>query len=159
MTSIPFLNSARAPAGRRVRVTIVRDGGTCFIPVPFDPRSVFGKVRAPVTVTLKDYTFRSTIAVMGGAMCIPFRASHREATGLQGGETVSVTIALDTAIRKVKPPADLVRALKARRGAWERWRRLSYTHQKEHVEAIMEAKKPETRARRVAKAVALVVHG
>ena len=47
------------------RTKIVRDGSMCFIPVPFDPKPLFGKVRAPVKVTLNDYTYRSTIAAMG----------------------------------------------------------------------------------------------
>ena len=47
------------------RTTIVRDGAACFIPLTFDPRAVFGKVRAPVKVTLNGYTYRSTIASMG----------------------------------------------------------------------------------------------
>lgn len=135
------------------RTTIVRDGSTCFIPVPFDPRPVFGKVRAPVEVTLNGYTYRSTIASMGDGPCIPLRRSHREAAGLEGGETLSVTLALDTAKREVEPPPDLVKALKAAPPAWERWRQLSYTHQREHVEAVLEAKKHETRARRIEAAV------
>ena len=136
------------------RTTIVRDGSACFIPVPFDPRTVFGKVRAPVRVTLHGYTYRSTIASMGDGPCLPLRRSHREAAGLEGGETLAVTLELDTAERVVEPPADLARALAAAPLARERWRALSYTHQREHVEAIEEAKKPETRARRIAAAVA-----
>jgi hypothetical protein len=141
---------------KRYRTTIVREGSMCHIPVPFDPAAVFGKVRAPVKVTLNGYTFRSTIAAMGGPPCIPFRKSHREAAGLEGGETLTVVLELDTDARVVTPPADLVKALKAKPGALERWKALSYTHQREYVEAIEEAKKPETRARRVAKAVAMV---
>ena len=86
---------------------------------------------------------------MGGPPCIPLRKSHREAAGLEGGETLEVRLDLDTEKREIKPPADLVRALKAAPPAWERWRALSYSHQREHVEAIEEAKKPETRARRI----------
>lgn len=138
------------------RATIVRDGSTCFVPVPFDPRTVFGRVRAPVEVTLNGYTYRSTIASMGNGPCVPLRRSHREAAGLEGGETLDVTLALDTAKREVKPPADLVKALKAAPPAWERWQRLSYTHQREHVEAVLEAKKDETRRRRIAAAVRAV---
>ena len=138
------------------KTSIVRDGSMCFIPVPFDPRPVFGKVRAPVEVTLNGYRFRSTIASMGDGPCVPLRRSHREAAGLQGGETLAVTLALDTAKREVAPPADLVKALKAVPAAWERWRALSYTHQREHVEAILEAKKEETRKRRIEGAVRMV---
>jgi hypothetical protein len=125
----------------------------CFIPVPFDPKPVFGKVRAPVTVTLNGYTYRSTIAAMGGPPCIPLRRSNREAAGLEGDETIAVRLDLDTAAREITPPADLVRALKAEPPAWDRWRELSYSHQREHAEAITQAKKPETRARRIAAAV------
>jgi hypothetical protein len=136
--------------------TIIRDGVMCAIPVPFDPKPVFGKVRAPVTVTLNGYTFRSTIAAMGGPMFIPLRRSHREAAGVEGAETLTVTLALDTAPRTVAAPADLARALKAAPGAPEAWKALSYTHQREHVEAIEGAKKPETRTRRIAAALAMV---
>lgn len=127
----------------------MREGSICLIPVPFDPRPVFGKARAPVKVTVNGYTYRSTIASMGEGPCIPLRRSNREAAGLEGGETLPVTLELDTEKREVKPPADLVKALKAATPAWERWRDLSFTHQREYVEAIAEARRPETRARRI----------
>ena len=125
----------------------------CFIPVTFDPKAVFGKVRAPVKVTLNGYTYRSTIAAMGGPPCIPLRRSNREAAGLEGDETIEVRLDLDTDVRKVKAPADLVKALKVAPPAWQKWRALSYSHQREYVEGIVGAKKPETRARRIAAAV------
>ena len=138
------------------KTTIYRDGPMCFIPVPFDPKPVFGKVRAPVTVTLNGYTYRSTIASMGGTVCIPLRRSHREAAGLEGGETLRVTLALDTQKRDVELPPDLAKALKAAPSAWERWGELSYTHRREHVEAVLGAKRPETRTRRIENAVRLL---
>jgi uncharacterized protein YdeI (YjbR/CyaY-like superfamily) len=58
--------------------------------------------------------------------------------------------------REIKPPADFVKALKAAPPAWEQWRQLSYSHQREHVEAIEEAKKPETRARRIENALRMI---
>ena len=125
----------------------------CFIPLTFDPKSVFGNVRAPVKVTLNGFTYRSTIAAMGGPPCIPLRRSNREAAGLEGGETLDVRLDLDTDTREVKPPADLVKALKAAPPAWERWRELSYSHQRECVEAVRQAKKLDTRARRIKGAV------
>ncbi len=134
-------------------VKIVREGSMSFIPVPFDPKSVFGKVRAPVKVTLNGYTYRSTIAAMGGPPFIPLRKSNREAAGLEGGETLEVRLDLDTEKREVKPPADFVKALKAAPPAWDRWQEMSYTHQREYVEALADAKKPETRARRLENAV------
>jgi len=135
------------------QTTIVREGSMCFIPVPFDPKPVFGKVRAPVQVTLNGYSYRSTIADMGLGPCIPLRRSNREAARLVGGETLSITLKLDTEKREVKPPADLVKALKSSPPAWDRWHELSYSHQREHVEAIESAKKPETRASRIARTV------
>lgn len=138
------------------RATVVRDGSLCLIPVPFDPREAFGKVRAPVKVTVGGHTYRSTISTMGEGPCVPLRRSHREAAGLEGGESVPVTIELDTETREVEPPRDLVKALEAAPPAWERWRELSFTHQREHVEAIEGAKKPETRARRIEAAVEMV---
>ena len=141
---------------RTFRTRVVRDGSTCFIPVPFDPKPVFGKVRAPVRVTLNGYTYRSTIASMGDGPCLPLRRSHREAAGLEGGERLSVTLELDTQKREVEAPRDLVRALKGVPGAWQRWAELSFSHQREYVEAIEEAKKPETRTRRIEGAVRMV---
>lgn len=128
----------------------------CFIPVPFDPKPVFGKVRAPVKVTVGKHTYRSTIASMGDGPCIPLRRSNREAAGLEGGETLKVTLELDVAPREIVAPADLKKALKAVPGAWDRWGEMSYSHQREYVEAIVEAKKPETRTKRIVGAVALV---
>ena len=146
--------------GKALRVvfkgTVKRHGGPGFIELPFDPKAVFGKVRAPVKVTLSGYTFRTTIAAMGGPACIGLRTSHREAAGLEGGETIEVRLDLDDQPRVVTPPADLVKALKAAPSAWDRWRELSYTHQREHAEAIAGAVKPETRIRRLAAAVAQI---
>jgi hypothetical protein len=135
------------------KVTIAREGSMCWIPVKFDPKKEFGEVRAPVKVTLNGYTYRSTIFAMGGPPFIPLRKSNREAAGLEGGETLEVRIELDTDKREVKPPADFVKALKAAPPAWERWQGLSYTHQREYVEALAEAKKAETRARRMESAI------
>ena len=140
-------------ASKTFQGRIVRNGSACYIPLPFDPKAVFGRVRAPVKVTVNGHTYRSTIAAMGGPPCIPLRASHREAAALEGGETIEVRLDLDTEVREVKPPADLVKALKAAPPAWDRWQELSYTHQREHAEAIAEAKKPETRTRRIDNAV------
>jgi len=125
----------------------------CFIPVTFDPKTVFGKVCAPVKVTLNGYTYRSTIAAMGGPPRIPLRRSNREAAGLEGGETLEVRLDLDTDTREVTPPADFLKALKAAPLAWHRWCELSYSHQREYAESIEGAKKPDTRARRIEAAV------
>src|SRR5262245_18741551 len=128
----------------------------CYVAVPFDPRPVFGKVRAPVKVTLNGYTYRSTIAAMGGEMFLPLRRSNRAPAGLLGGEPLSVTLELDTEKRETRPPADLVKALKAAPPAWDRWRELSFTRQREPVEAVEQARPPETRQRRIERAVRYV---
>lgn len=138
------------------KALIVRDGSACFIPVPFDPKPIFGKVRAPVRVTLNGYTFSSTIASMGGTVCIPFRKSNRKAAGLDGGETLDVTLEPDAQERRVNPPSDLIVALTRSSGGWDQWQQLSYTRQREDVEAIEGAKKPETRERRIARVVTKV---
>jgi len=132
-----------------VVVEIYREGSMCFIPVPFDPKAVFGKVRAPVKVTLNGYTYRSTIAAMGGTVCIPLRKSNREAAGLAGGETLAVEIALDQEAREVLLPPDLEQALLADKRASNAWQALSYSHKREHVESIRNAKRAETRSRRL----------
>jgi hypothetical protein len=144
------------PAARTVRVKLQREGAMCAIPVTFDPREVFGKLRAPVKVMLNGYSYRSTIFSMGGASFIPLRKSNREAAGLEGSETLRVTIALDLATREVAIPSDLARAMRAAPGTKARWDALSYTQRREFAEAIAGAKKPETRARRVAKALAVL---
>ena len=87
----------------------MRTGAACFIPLTFDPKAVFGKVRAPVKVTVNGYTYRSTIASMGGTTCIPLRRSNREAAGLEGHETLDVRLDLDTDKREIAPPSDLRR--------------------------------------------------
>jgi uncharacterized protein YdeI (YjbR/CyaY-like superfamily) len=83
----------------------------------------------------------------------------REAAGVRGGETVPVTMERDTEARTITPPADFARALKANREAQATWDKLSYTHRREHVEAIEGAKKPETRLRRIEKSVELLAAG
>jgi len=152
-TSLRMAKSTQRPASKTFKTTILRDGSMCAIPLTFDPKSVFGKVRAPVKVTVNGYTYRSTVASMGGPPFIPLRRSHREAAGLQGNETLNVRLDLDTDTREVKPPADLVKALKAAPPAWDRWGELSYTHQREYADAVEDAKKPDTRERRIRAAV------
>lgn len=117
----------------------------------------FGQGKRPkVTVTLKGYTYRSTVSVMGGKFMLPLAKVHREAAGVTGGDKVEVTLELDTAPREVEVPKDLAAALK-KAGARAAFDKLAFTHRKEHVRAIEEAKAAETRARRIEKAVAMVL--
>lgn len=132
---------------RTFKAKIIREGPACFIPLDFDPKPVFGKVRAPVKVTLNGYTYRSTIASMGGQICLPLRKSNREAAGLEGGEILEITLELDADERTIEIPADLEKALTP--SGQKKWNTLSYTHRKEHAAAVAEAKKPDTRKRRI----------
>lgn len=108
-----------------------------------------------VTVTLKGYTYRSTVFVMGGKYMLPLAKGHRAKAGISDGDKVEVTLELDTAPREVEVPKDLAAALK-KAGLTKDFAALAYTHRKEHVRAVEEAKAPETRLRRIEKAVAMV---
>jgi hypothetical protein len=144
----------RRGGGRRFSAVIVQDDNTsgCFIWLPLSPKAVFGKARAPVAVTINGHLFRTTTFTMGGRHFIPLNRGNRDAAGVGPGDRVDVVMAADAAPRVVKAPADLSHALDAA-GATAAWSKLSYTHQREHVEAIDDAKKPETRARRIARCV------
>jgi uncharacterized protein YdeI (YjbR/CyaY-like superfamily) len=111
--------------------------------------------RPPVKVTINGYTYANTVAVMGGRYMIGVAAEHRAAAGVQAGDEVQVTLELDAGPRTVEVPADLAEALQAA-GATDAFERLAFTHRKEHVRAITDAKKPETRERRIAKAVEMI---
>jgi Bacteriocin-protection, YdeI or OmpD-Associated/Domain of unknown function (DUF1905) len=117
----------------------------------------FGQGKRPkVTVTLKGYTYRSTVAVMGGKFLLPLAKEHRQKAGVKDvDEKAEITLELDTAPREVDVPKDLAAALK-KAGLTKDFAALAFTHRKEHVRAIEEAKAPETRLRRIEKAVAMV---
>ena len=140
-------------SSKTFKTTLLHEGNLTGIEVPFDPKTVFGKTRAPVKVTLNGYTYPSTIASMGGRFLIPLAKVNREAAGLTGDETLDVRLDLDTETREIKPPADLAKALNATPPAWDRWKELSYSHQREYARSAEEAKKPETRERRIEAAV------
>lgn len=112
--------------------------------------------RPPVRVSLNGFVYRTTVAPMGGAFWIPVAREIREGAGLTAGELVNVEIALDTEPRTVEVPGDFQAALDALPGLREKFEKLAYTHRKEHVRAIEDAKTPETRARRIAKAVEML---
>ena len=135
------------------RTTLLQSGNNVGIVIPDEIVEGFGAgKRVPVTVTLKGYTYRSTVAVMGGRCMVGLNAAHRAAAGLAGGEEHEVTIEQDSAPRTVDVPDDLASAL-AGAGLTEAFEALAYSHRKEHARSVTEAKKPETRQRRVAKIV------
>ena len=108
-----------------------------------------GGKRPPVTVTVGAHTYRTTVAPMGGAFWIPLSAEHREAAGVQAGQEVDVRVELDTAPRETPLPKDLAAALDEDATAF--FHALAASHRKEWVRWVEEAKKPETRAARIAK--------
>lgn len=109
--------------------------------------------RPPVRVTINGYTYRNTVAVMGGQYMIGVAAEHREKAGISAGDVITVELALDTEPRVVVMPDDLAQALATHAAARAHYERLSYTNRKEIVRSIEEAKSDATRQRRIAKAV------
>ncbi len=105
-----------------------------------------------VALVVNGYAYRSTVFVMGGDFMVPFSSEHRKNAGLKAGDKIAVQIAVDTEPRTVEVPEDLARALESA-GLTQAFDKLSYTHRKEHVRAINEAKAPETRIRRIEKAI------
>ena len=110
--------------------------------------------RPPVRVTLNGYTYRNTIAVMGGRYMVGVSADVRAASGVKGGDTVDVEIVLDDQPRVLEVPADFAAALDAEPAAKAAFEKLSYSNKRRHVEPIQQAKAAETRARRIEKSVA-----
>lgn len=158
--------ASKAPVFRTYETEVLSDpdgSAMTALSVPFDGKEVFGKARAPVVVRVEGkkstgYEFRSTLCVMGGERFIPLRKSNRDASGVVAGEKVRVTLTLDDKPRVVKAPKDLQAALKAAGAmAVQAWKNVSFTHQREHVEAIEGAKRPETRERRIEACVAMVL--
>ena len=134
--------------------TIVELGGKTAtgLPVPDDVVAQLGAgKRAPVRVTIGGHTYRTTVASMGGRFLVPLSAENRTAAGVAAGDDVDVDIALDDAPREVTVPDDLAAALDPKTRAI--FDALSYTHRKEWVRWVEEAKKAETRTTRVAKTV------
>jgi Bacteriocin-protection, YdeI or OmpD-Associated/Domain of unknown function (DUF1905) len=127
--------------------------GDGFVELPFDVKKEFGKARPPVRISINGYSYRSTVCVYGGNYFVPVCKANQEAAGVNEGETVSVTIAVDNEVREVEPPPELSAALAKNRKAKSRWEELSYTNKKEHAAAMLQAKKPETRARRLEKII------
>lgn len=109
--------------------------------------------RPPVRVTVAGYTYRTTVAPMGGRFLVPVSAANRAAAGLTAGAEVTVDIELDTDSRDVAVPPDLAAALEPHPGARAYFDGLATSHRKEWVRWIEESKKAETRAARVEKAV------
>jgi Bacteriocin-protection, YdeI or OmpD-Associated/Domain of unknown function (DUF1905) len=141
-------------AAQRFEAVLERRGQGTVVEVPFDVREAFGQARPPVRGTIEGVPFRSTIAVYGGRSYLGFRRELREAAGVEPGETVAIEVERDDEPREVSVPEDLAAALSEDVDAQAAWDRLSYTHRREYVEALDEAKREETRRRRLESTIA-----
>ncbi len=137
------------------KTTLKAEGNNTGIEVPPDVMTALGTSKKPaVVVTVAGYTYRSTVAVMGGHYMIALSRANREAAGVKGGDDVEVTLELDTAPRTVEIPDDLAAALAEKPGAAAAFDALAPSKKKEFVRQVVEAKAEDTRNRRVAKIVA-----
>ncbi len=103
-------------------------------------------------VTIVDFSYRSTVAVMGGQFLIPLSQERRAAAGVEAGQTIAVTMELDTEPRTVEVPEDLAAALEAA-GKTAAFEKVAPSMKKEHVRQVEEAKTQETRERRIARII------
>jgi hypothetical protein len=139
------------------RATIRLGGKTATgIPVPAEVVERLGTGRRPpVRVTIGDgYSYRSTVATMGGEFMLPLSAEHRAGAAVAAGDQVDVRLELDTEPREVTVPADVAAALDAEPDARSSFDDLSYSRKLAHILPIEQAKTSETRQRRIDKAVA-----
>ena len=143
---------------KRFRAVLEKDtdSSATAIAIPFDVEKAYGaRGRVPVRGTLNGFAFRSSVFPMGGGChWLVVNRDMREGAKIKAGETISVVMERDDEPRVITPPEDFARALAANKAALAAWDKLSYTHRKEYARAIEEAKKPETRARRIEKAIA-----
>jgi hypothetical protein len=135
---------------------VVNDGGGAWVEVPSSVVAALGGGgRIPVQATFDGVAYRGSIASMGGCMALGILKSIRAELGKGDGDGVTVTLERDAGERTVDVPDDLAAAL-AEAGLREAFDKLSYSHRREHVNAVNDAKKPETRARRIAKALEML---
>jgi Bacteriocin-protection, YdeI or OmpD-Associated/Domain of unknown function (DUF1905) len=139
----------------RFHTTILQGDKTATgIRVPDEVVAALGAGKRPaVAVTINGFTYRSTIAVLGGDYMVGVSAENRAGAGVAGGDEVDVDIELDTAPREVTVPPELAAALAAEPKAAETFERLSYSNKSWHVLQFTGAKTEETRQRRLAKSI------
>jgi hypothetical protein len=145
----------------RFHTTILQSGRTATgIEIPEEIVTALGGGRRPaVTVTINGFTYRSTVAVMGGAYMVGVNADNRAGAGVKGGDEVDVDIELDTAPREVAVPAELAAALDAEPAARRTFDGLSNSNKSWHTYQVENAKSDETRQRRIAKSIEALREG
>jgi Bacteriocin-protection, YdeI or OmpD-Associated/Domain of unknown function (DUF1905) len=137
------------------RATIELGGKTATgIAVPDEVVAALSAGKRPaVKITVGGHTYRTTVAPMGGRFFVPLNATNREAAGVAAGDEVDAVIELDTAPREVDIPDELTEALAGNDGARRFFEQLSFTHRKEWVRWITDAKRTETRLARIDRTV------
>lgn len=145
----------------RFRTTILAAGKTATgMVVPDKVIEKLGTSKRPaVSVTINGFTYRSTVAVMGGKFMIGVSAKIREGAGVAAGDVVDVELELDTAPRVLEVPTDLMKALGRDKDAKALFESLSYSRKQRLTLPIEDAKTPETRQRRVDKAIQALREG
>ena len=130
-------------------------GGGTFIPVPREVNDQLGlKGKPKVQAVIAGLPYRGSLMPMGdGTFCLGVLKSIQQAAGVKQGDTIEVLLELDTEPRTVEPPPDLANALARDKKAAATWEKLSYTNKKEMARSLEEAKKPETRKKRLRSAV------
>ena len=123
------------------------------VEVPAEVVERLGSKRPKVRVTINGYTYHSSVAPMNGTFMLGISAEVREQAGVAAGDRVDVELELDTAPRDVTVPADLAKELKREPAAKRAFEDLSFSRKRWYAEGIEGAKKPETRRRRVEKAI------
>lgn len=134
-----------------------RQGGA-GVEIPIDVKQYFGKAGlVKVKATFDDYPYRGSLAPMGGGKhFLGILKEIRAQIGKEPGDFVCVTIEPDNEPRKVEIPDDLLVELNKNPKLLAGFNKLSYTHQKEHVKAITEAKRAETRTSRIQKCLQMI---
>lgn len=115
-----------------------------------------GGKRPRVTITINGHSWKSRVAIMRGRYLLGLSNANRQAAGIATGDEVEIDVEYDAESPVVTEPADFARALDADPVARAAYDRLAYSHKREHVLAIEGAKKPETRARRIERALAML---
>jgi len=135
-------------------------GGGAFVEVPFDVEKVFDSKRPKVKAMIEGIPYRSTLMRMGSEHHIlGVLKDIREQIGKSFGDEVTITIEPDTEPRLIEIPKDLMKELKKDKDAKAFFDKLSYTHQKEYVRWVDEAKKEETRQNRIVKVIEMLKKG
>jgi hypothetical protein len=145
----------------KIRALLEQTGKTAVgFAVPEDVVLALGKgKRPPVNVTINGYTYRSTVAPMGGRYLIGVSAENRSVAGVLGGQTHDIELTLDEAPREVELPADFAAALAAEPVARRTFDALSPSNKGYHTALIAGAKSDETRRRRIEKSISALREG